>query len=456
MKLFRFLFVVLIIMQACKNDDETKISDEIVERNYWVYDVLSEVYLWESQLPTNAKPQIEPDTEEFFYNLLYTDDKWSYITDDYDGLLNALDGVYKDFGFTFGLTYMYPDQANSTEVIGVVEYVLDGSPAKNAGIKRGDIFYKVNGTQLNVSNYNTLLNDDHYTLNFVKSMGTGTYEFLSATADMNAVILEEDPIYDYKVLETGGVKVGYLMYNAFIYSESDSAKLVDVFAYFKEQSVSELVLDLRYNGGGATYVATMLASMMVGEQHMKNKDTFYSYIWNEAYQNYFKSTEGAASPNLRVSFAEMPVNLNLNNLYVLTLYGTASASELIINGLSPYLNVVQIGQTTYGKYTVSIPIPKTDSPDDTWGMLPIVAKSANVNGVTDFKDGLNPDYYIYDDVTHELGDPNEGLLSVALSYINGTQPVQTKSAQLMKKTSIKRFGGNPLLSNGIMISDFKK
>lgn len=450
MKKISLLFVLLVVILSCKKTD-TEILGETRAVNYWVLSIMQNFYLWEQYLPTNLSPAEEPDTKNYFDKLLYKDDQWSYITDDYDGLINALDGIYKDFGFSYSLTYMYPESRNSNNVIGVVEYVLEDSPAGNANIKRGDVFNKVNGVQLTTENYRSLLDPDLYRLGFIESVENSNYKEIPGEVVISAVVLEEDPILTYSVLQAGGKKVAYLMYNAFIYSASDSAKLVNVFQYFKDEQVSELVLDLRYNGGGATNMATMLASMIVGENYMKNNDLFYSYVYNEAFHDYFENTEGSESTNLKVRFIEMPVNLNLSSLYVLSLEGTASASELIINGLDPFLNVVQIGDVTYGKYTASIPIQKREPPGETWGMLPIIAKTININGVTDYSEGLTPDFFASDDYSHPLGDQNEELLNVALSYIDGTIFPQNKSVPIKQPISLDRLGGNALLSKGLMI-----
>lgn len=455
MRKLSILLLLAVLIQSCKKTD-TEIPKETQEVNNWVLSVLEEVYLWEKYLPTNVKPSSEPDTKDYFDKLLYQDDYWSYITDDYDGLLNALDGVYKDFGFSFTLMYMYPASQNSDNVVGVVEYVLTDSPAGNAGIRRGDIFNKVGGVQITVDNYRDLLDTDLYLLGFVRPDGNGDFDELPEEEEIASVVLKEDPIFDYSIIQVGVNKVGYLMYNAFIYSASDSANLVDVFHYFKSEGVSELVLDLRYNGGGATYMATMLASMVVGESNMKNNDLFYSYIYNEEINNYFQQVEGSDSPNLKVHFMDMPVNLNLKDLYVLTLGGTASASELIINGLNPYMDVIQIGDVTYGKYTVSIPIQKTEAPGENWGMLPIIAKSVNINGVTDYYEGLTPYFTVADDYFHPLGDPDEALLNTALYYIGGTIYPEPKSASLQKIEKLGRFGGNSVLSDGVMTTTLTK
>lgn len=450
--------LLLILSVSCKKDNnvttnpEVVIPQSVIVVNGWVDAIMKEVYLWEKNMP-DINYTTEPDTKEYFKKLLYVDDKWSYITDNYNELNGALQGIYTSFGFSFSL---YLKDEGESGVVAYVEYVLPNSPAENAGIKRGDIFDEIGGVKLSTTNYSDLLDQDFYDLGFVAESNMGYVE-ISKTAAMTAVEIEEDPIYVDTVYNVNGLSVGYLMYNAFINSDEDSAHLVNTFKMFQENNIDELVLDLRYNGGGSTYIATLLASMIAPSADVSSEKVFFGYRWNDLYMNYFTNEEGANSDNLVSRFmSDVPVNLNLNRLYVLTLHGTASASELIINGLNPYLDVVQIGDNTYGKYTVSIPIDDGhDQKIHAWGMLPIVAKSVNAIGVTDFKDGFTPDYEARDDYKYALGDTQEGMLKIALDNIGGNIYMPQKSASLRIQHPIQRLGGNTVFRNGVMTTSFR-
>jgi carboxyl-terminal processing protease len=195
-------------------------------------------------------------------------------------------------------------------------------------------------------------------------------------------------------------KIGYLMYNAFT-NEFDQA-LNNVFADFAAQGISDLVLDLRYNGGGSVKTATYLSGMITGQF---NGQIFYNEQWNSDRQQVY------ASPGLFVNQMDNGTALNtlgLNRVYVLTSPSTASASELVINGLKPYIEVVQIGTATRGKFQASFLLYDAPAPSFTrslantghrYAMLPLVFKTLNAAGVTDYADGLVPDIELSESLT---------------------------------------------------------
>ena len=174
-------------------------------------------------------------------------------------------------------------------------------------------------------------------------------------------------------------------------------------------------------------------------------------MYNTALQAYYVKTYGAAS--LQDNFTDniastattpkTPINtLNLTKLYVITTDNTASASELTINGLKPYLTVKQVGTTTVGKYVGSFTLQDLDTkgnvnPNDTWTMQPIVVKIANSLGVSDYVNGLVPDITVSEDVASLLpfGDTNETLLKAVLNDIQG---LPQKSAALRSGLSLSK------------------
>src|SRR5690606_23704609 len=159
--------------------------------------------------------------------------------------------------------------------------------------------------------------------------------------------------------------------------------------------------DLRYNPGGSVNSSVLLASMITGQFP---GSVFSKEIWNNKYQSYFQANDPEGLLNRFVDEIDknIPLNtLNLNKVYILTTEGSASASELVINGLDPYIDVVQIGTTTTGKYTASVTLydsptySRTNAnPNHKYAIQPLVLKSANVNGVTDYYNGLIPDHVI--------------------------------------------------------------
>ena len=423
-------FLMLISFSSCQNE-ELSASATTLEINSFIWYGLNDLYLWQEDVPNLADDRFATvtalnsflsgytDSEKLFKALLTdsTIDRFSWIVDDYTTLENSLQGNTKSTGIDFGLSYM-PN--STTNVFGYVRYIVPNSNASTKDVARGDFFYKVNDVQLTKSNYNKLLfgTNNNLTLSFGYYNGS---DILSSgkVISFTKTDLDENPILINKVINTNGYKIGYLMYNGFYYNYDND--LNDAFGTLKSEGITHLVLDLRYNGGGSVATSTYLASMITGQFKDQIFDKLSFNNKNSQYDDTYKFTDKIGTTTIN--------SLNLNTLYVLTSGATASASELIINGLSPYINVIQIGETTYGKNVASITM--YDSPNFSannrsnshkYAMQPIVAKSVNVNGFGDFTGGISPDYYLEDAVLDYgvLGDTNEPLLSQAIQIITGT------------------------------------
>jgi C-terminal processing protease CtpA/Prc len=430
---FASILFVCIALQSCEKD-EIKPSPETLAINDFIWETLNDVYLWEDRIPQNINRNQEFDTEAYFEKLLYKPtDRWSFITDDYEGLVNSFKGIEESFGHSFKL-FLLP---GSNEVIGVVKYVIPESPADNAGIKRGDIFYKVNGITINSTNYRELLyQNKRYVLTF------GTFDQSGQLNPSNDIaltseIISENPIHIFKTIELEGFKIGYLSYNQFIADYNDS--LVKVMEKFRSDNISELVLDLRYNPGGSISTAILLSSMIAPTSVSQNNAVFSRLIWNESVNQYWLDEEGEESDNLISRFVNPEVSLGLQRIYILVTSNTASASELVINCLDPYMEVVVIGsENTTGKYVGSITVQAKDTDWDNWAMQPIVLKTANANGVSDYSNGFAPDFMIEDDFDSELGTLSEDMLATALELITGVtiaDPARLSASYFPKNTS---------------------
>lgn len=400
--------------------------------NDFIWRAMNDFYLWKDNVPAlndneddnadryNALLSSQSSPKDFFNSLLYqrgTVDRFSFLNTDYVELENLLSGVSKTNGMIFGLSRI---AEKSDVLIGVVRYVLPGSDAEAKGVKRGDLFTAINGTPLTINNYSALIAPDRYTVTF-------------ATEEKNLVKAEikQDPIYVKKVFNgSNGRKVAYLMYNGFY--DQYNKDLNAVFGEFKAQGADELILDLRYNGGGSVLAATYLASLIAGQS---DGQVLFKQQWNDRWQKYFLDNNASLLSENFVSKMSDGTPLNsftsLSRVYILTSDQTASASELIISGLSPYLNVVQIGTATYGKYTASITLYDSPSyrkrdinPGHRYALQPIVFKYANNLGETDFDKGLPPDIVKREGAGNMgvLGDPSEPLLATALRQISG-QPI---------------------------------
>jgi C-terminal processing protease CtpA/Prc len=260
---------------------------------------------------------------------------------------------------------------------------------------------------------------------------------------------ETNPIQVDKVLETSVGKVGYLMYNQFVIGKN--SELNQVFGDFKNQGVNELIVDLRYNGGGSVRMCIELASMITGQFA---GEIFSKEQWNSKLTEYLEDRFGADS--LQDEFvdtltdsndsgeSESINSLSLNRVFILTTSNSASASELLINSLSSYIDVVHIGEQTRGKNVGSITVydyidnEGTKNPDHKYAMQPIVLKIANKDGFADYANGLEPDASIDEDIKNlgTLGDEKEPLLETALNLISGTAKLYLPKSSFSKQLLI--------------------
>lgn len=374
--------------------------------------------------------------ESLFQYLKSPQDRFSILVSDYNELESALAGTTLNNGMEFGLA-LYPD--NSNRVFGYVRYVLPNTSAETEGLQRGVIFNTVDGVQMMAeadgSFDGSIFDPTTYTIGLANLDGQ-TVTPTGESVSLNKAEYTEDPIFRTNTFNINGQKIGYLMYNAFT-NEFDS-DMNAVFGQFQADGITDLVLDLRYNSGGSVRTSTYLASMITGQF---TGQTYYTEQWNEDRQA--DLAEDGVFVDSFVNGGEAINSLNLSTVYVLTTSRTASASELVINGLAPYINVVQIGDNTTGKYQASFLLYDSPNfqktvelnPNHTYAMLPLVFQTANADGFTDFENGLVPDIDQEEDFANlgMLGDENEPLLATALEEITGIPVPGTRTPSFTAK-----------------------
>ena len=405
-------------------EQDTALTEEeriLLKANKFVYEYTTEAYLWNENIPGNITYVSAGNPVDLFEMMRNKElDKWSYVTDNSQEAMESSQGVSTTFGYNlaFGRFSNAPDK-----YFAVVLYVYSDSPAQKAGLKRGDFLLTLDGAALSESNYTQLYYGStiNVGLGFVNS--AGAVESSGRSVSMTAVKMYEDPVVDYSVINTDGKKIGYLLYTGF-YPDSHN-KLADVFSYFQGEQVSDLILDLRYNPGGYANTSVYLASFLAPANVVKNKSVFLTETWNDLYMSYFKSVGEDMNSYFHT---DIPVNLNLNRVYVLTTGSSASASEALISGLTPYMDVIKVGKTTHGKYCGAVLITPVDSNGnkdreiDNWLLSLVVSKFVNTQGFTEFKDGIAPDYEMEDSgvtVGIPLGSPEDPLVAKALQLITG-------------------------------------
>ncbi|MEX2349688.1 MAG: S41 family peptidase [Flavobacteriaceae bacterium] len=434
-----FLFVIASLsLHSCFEDlDDTIQPASALDIQDFIYKAMNIWYLYKPEVPDLANDRFATQgelndflsafssPEALFYDgLVAPQDRFSFIVDNYLELENALAGISLSNGMEYGLVF-YPN--SQTNVFGYVRYIIPNTDAAAKGLERGMIFNTINGEQLTENNFSLLQELETY------DIGLATFDGTDITPTGESVTLvksevTENPIHVARTLTVEGVKVGYLMYNGF--TSTFDAELNNVFSTFQADGISDLILDLRYNGGGSVETAVDLSSMVTGQF---NDEIFTTQVWNPELQAIFEQNNPEdliTRFNNTIRTGAAINSLNLNRLYVITTNRSASASELVINGLDPYIEVIQVGATTTGKFQASTtfydgPAPNFNRSDADPGHLyaiqPLIFTSANANGVTGFIDGLPPDIEILEDLTNlgVLGEVTEPLLEATLDEIFG-------------------------------------
>lgn len=468
------LLLTAIVLTSCFEDRDDNFVQSTSIKDF-VWKGMNLTYLYKSEIPNLANDRFGSNTEyseyldgfaspeALFESLIYQPtvvDRFSRIWPNYFELEQRLQGVFKTNGMEFTL-YAAPN--SDTNLVGVVRLVLPNSDADAKGVKRGDLFGEVNGTTITRTNAGDLLNQDTYTINLGNYDDNGTTETTDDSIEPNGtnIALEkfqytENPIYTSEVFQVGGENVGYLMYNGFT-SGSENG-LNTVFGNFKSSNVQHLVLDLRYNPGGSVATTTYLASMITGQF---TGQVFEKLIYNENLQN--RNTDY----NFDDNFGGTAINsLGLNKIYILATGASASASEGIINGLAPYIEVIHIGENTVGKTQASSIFYDSDNfgrqganPAHTYAIQPLIANGVNKDLESVPGTGLVPAIgFEYEERPLNLGvlgNENEPMLAIALADIEnatGKRNLIKEKPVLLTKSEMDSNNFLPFEEGG-MIAD---
>ncbi|WP_298420223.1 S41 family peptidase [uncultured Kordia sp.] len=451
-----FLFVAAsVITVSCTDQDDNLFSVPAdLEVQDFVWKGLNLWYFWQAEVTDLADSKLDnsgdyisflssyPNPADLFEHLRHPDDRFSVIVSDYDELQASQQGNSDSNGVDARYIFL---NSGSSEVIGYVRYIVPNSDADGKDIRRGDIIYGVNGQSLffnsETDNNLNLLDPTNTTYNLADLTVTNGVRSITPNGrniDLTKTNITENPVHIASTIDVGPKKVGYLMYNQFI--STFDTQLNGAFATFQAEGVTELVLDFRYNPGGFVSSAIALGSMATGQF---DGQLFTKFRYNNKIQPQLTDAQENRYFVNALSTGAAINSLGLTKVYVITTGSTASASELVINSLEPYIDVVQVGTTSRGKNEASVSLYDSPSwtfsdsqlnPNHKWAMQPLISRLENSAGFSNYTDGLTPDINIAEDLTNlgVLGDETEPLLAAALNSIaNAGRPLNINPMKIV-------------------------
>ncbi|HVQ32185.1 MAG TPA: S41 family peptidase [Vicinamibacteria bacterium] len=393
---------ILAVLPACgggsssssPSDASTTDTCSTLGQVTFVRNTLQDIYFWYKQLSDPA-PSGFASPEAYLEAVRYKtlDHTYSYIADKAESAAFFSESQF----IGIGLSTQFAGESDLR-----IAQVFPGSPASDAGLERGDYVLTINGKAvadlIRTGEIDTIFGAS--TIGVVVTMTWRNFasgDTREATLTKRAVTIptvSDTQVYDVR----RGPRVGYVFFRNFV--TPSTAALDTAFSTLKAAGAEELVLDLRYNGGGLVSVAQHLASL-IGATATSGQ-TFIEFFHNDKNQ----------SRNSTLRFDVPAQAIGFSRLVVITTRGSASASEGVINGLRPFMPVTLVGDTTYGK-----PVGQYgyDFCDKT--LYPVAFETRNARGEGDYYTGLPADCAAADDLDHQLGDPDEGSLAEAIEYL---------------------------------------
>jgi carboxyl-terminal processing protease len=415
-KLLFFSIVFMVLFISCKKDNDNTdnaITPEMARDS--LYYIMKEFYYWynmpESAGITESNLRNYADPYELLEAMRYRAvDRWSFVTD-YDAFMAVFSqGTYVGHGFNIGL-----DDSKKVRIV----LIYKNSALYASGVRRGWIIKKVNNTDpapILISGDATAIDNlvgppqSGVSNTFVFQRPDGTDTTIYSTKST----FKENTVHVAEILQLSSGPTGHLVFDSFITPSIE--ELATAFASFKANNIKDLILDLRYNWGGYLAIAQKLASYIAGDS--KQGSVFAKLKYNDKHQD----------DNYTYLFVATPYSLDLSRIVVITSHGTASASEAVMNGLRPFVNVVSIGDTTEGKPTGN----NSWSIGKKYVMMPVTFKMVNSQNEGEYYNGFSPAKVVPDDITHDFSDREELCLKEAIYYLEHGS-VSTKGVQEFKR-----------------------
>lgn len=400
-----------------------------------LYEVMQDAYLWYYTMP-NVNLEEYPGPEYLLEALRYREkDPWSFVTS-YQAFMASMQGSFVGHGIRMGL-----DTDNNVRVVSLYKRPDD---LWSEGVRRGWIVKEINGTPIapifisgNNSAYDNLMGPP--TAGVTNSFRFITPEGEAVTINSTKRDFIINSVTEAKVLDTEGGKTGYLCFETFI--DPSEQELNDAFAMFKAANVTDLIIDLRYNGGGYMDIAQQLASLVISPDNIDK--VCYKLVYNN---------KMAPGWNESFNFIETESPLGLDRVVFITTRSSASASEVVINSLKPFIDVKIVGDATHGKpagmnvFGFPFAKPGGPTPDYRYVFAPITFEYLNADDEGRFYGGMEPDVFAADDVTHDFGDPEEASLKAALDLLQGR-----KAAPALRPEAARIWSEGDQLPNDLIL-----
>jgi C-terminal processing protease CtpA/Prc len=444
MKIYQYLFGLFLLMMlgaSCKKSNPSQTTppttdtlviaspkDLLMDSLYFY---TKEIYLWHEVIPsyaifnprqyTGTTDLIAAQNEMTAIRALQPQDKkhgYSFVTTQ-AGSDAIQTGADQDYGFFIkaaALDKVLPYDS----VHWFVEYVYKSSPSGTAGVQRGWYISQINNSPIGYDNASvTVLNDIFFgtgtSANFTFTKQDGS----TVSMDLTKAAFTANSVLYTDVITDGAKKTGYIVFNQF-FGAGSVTELNTAFTDFASKGINELVVDLRYNHGGSTTTQDALANLIAPAS--ANGKTMYTYIFNDSLtagkfpllkrNPGFSNVSFLPADNTQ-TYSNGNNTIALSRVFFIVSHETASASELLINNLRPYMDVKLVGDTTYGKPVGFFPVSIFN-----YAIYPISFKTVNSVGSAEYYDGFAPDKITPDGVNKNWGDPTEPSLAAALRYIS--------------------------------------
>lgn len=463
------LFVMLAALLCSCTGNLGPEAQKVVEAKKFIHSQMKIYYYWYTEVPSKADYSAAGEVEDFFNGLLVPKDRWSWMETGEEYAADVQGTVYGSYGASLGQPLEYYRDYDVK-----VRYVIPGSPFGKAGVTRGWTITHIDGVSKDELVNSGKFSDIFYnpptttprTFTFLDLEGQVRELQITAAAVINmrpALISEIYGPEDYPGLSE---KVAYFHYLGFQAGKDMNGKAMmddikDNMKVFRAAGVKKLILDLRYNGGGDSRASDTLINYLapassVGQVYVKRTHNAKLQNYDQEYE--ITRISDAAAGNY---------SLDLDRLYVITGSGTASASEMLLNGLKPLMNVEQVGDTTYGKPNGMYVLLYPDTDDDMkkydsgnyssleYAFLPICFYNCNGLGENIPDNGLKPGRgYRPDDLYHDFGPQEDNISACLYHIVNGSYPAlppgkgaipasQVKSSAPMRNAKLEEEVRNP-------------